>query len=476
MNPKEKFLAYNSTIVGVTRAVLERLIYIHEDGEWKDPPTPLPGIFNKRLENFTSQFKRYVTRQHPLEHIQFAMCYHGPRRKRYLRAAENLRSRSVTQKDAMLKFFLKLESYDFIEKENPCPRGINPRTDEYLCSLGCYLHPLEKKVYRIIEKIFGYKVVMKGFNQQQRGAIFKEHWDAVDRCVYFPIDAKRFEQSVGEDALKWEHSLYEMFFKGDKHLKRLLKWQLLNKGKARTPDGFMFFMVTGRRMSGDMNTALGNCLISAALMFAFMEHCKIEKYRAVCDGDDCGLFVADYHIPVLEAELDKWYREMGFRMTVGDIAHVLEHADFCQSRPVNLGDQYVMVRNPVRALSKDSLSKKPLDSLKNYRRWIASVGQGGLSTSGGVPVSQSFYHCLVRNSCGAKPLKDDPSLKDFMSYKVQGMSRKFSKITDVARASFSLAFGISPAAQECAEDYYDNLQMVHGERRENLIPLANLCW
>lgn len=232
-------------------------------------------------------------------------------------------------------------------------------------------------------------------------------------------------------------------------------------------------------MSGDKNTALGNCLLSSALGYAFMEELgyTVDQYRFFCDGDDAVLFIPRSALALVKSRLVGWYRELGFRMKVEEVANMLEEVDFCQSRPVWFPDGYVMVREPYRALSKDSVSKKPLDSDKTYKRWIAAVGQGGLATTGGCPVSQSFYECLIRNSCGAKPLSSsDHSMVDFMQYKVQGMTRKKQQVHPRSRASFSLAFGLSPRAQICIEQYYDKLVLHFGLAMNVLRPFANCGW
>jgi len=461
VNPKSGFRAYNSTITCMERAIVERLFLICENGTWTTPPIPHPLVFNERLMKFTELLDKEAKRCHPLEHEAFANCYHGPRRERYLKAAASLKDKSVCQKDAVLKFFIKFETYDFETKRNPSPRGINPRDDRYLCALGAYLHPIEKKIYRNISKVFNYTVVMKGYNQEQRGQKIAEYWTDVDDCVGISIDASRFEQSVGTSALTWEHERYQQFYKGERTLRKLLKWQIMNRGKARAPDGKLSYSIEGRRMSGDKNTALGNCLISAALGYAFMDELEIsvKDYRLFCDGDDAVLFVPRRHLSRIMDKLPSWYREMGFRMKVEKPAFMLEHVDFCQSRPVRTPTGYVMVREPYRALSKDSVSKKPLDNEKIYRRWIAAVGEGGVSMTGGIPCCQAYYYCLVRNSKGAKPLKADASLSDFFQYKVQGMHRKLSEIHHESRSSFSLAFGVSPTAQRCIEQYYDQLDL-----------------
>lgn len=476
MNPKEDFRAYNSTITGMERAILERLFYIQKDGEWTEPPVPSESLFNRRLNDFGRKLDSYAYRHHPLEHEAFALCYHGPRRARYLKAAGQLKDKSLCRKDAELKFFMKFETYDFIEKPNPSPRGINPRDDRYLCSLGAYLHPIEKKIYKNITKLFEYLVIMKGFNQQDRGKIISEHWKNIDDCVGIPLDASRFEQSVGVSALKWEHNRYTAFYKGDRFLKQILRWQLFNKGRASCVDGHLSYTIDGRRMSGDKNTALGNCLLSAGMVYSFMEELgfSTKQYRLVVDGDDAVLFVSRKNLNLILSRIKEWFEEMGFRMKVDKIAYMLEQVDFCQSRPIWMPDGYLMVREPHKALSKDSVSKKPLDSTKTFRRWISAVGQGGVSMTGGVPCCQAYYACLVRNSAGARALVGDKSLDDFFQYKVQGMKRELMDIHPRTRSSFSLAFDVSPRAQCNIEKFYDKLDLSFGCGVEVLYPSARI--
>lgn len=476
LNPRTGFRAYNSTIVGMERGILERLYFICEDGVWTEPPVPVNGTINRRLERFATLLDNLAHRRHPLEHMEFAMCYHGPRRARYIKAAESLKNKSVCKKDAEVGYFLKFEFYDFECKNNPSPRGISPRDDRYLCSAGAYLHPIEPEIYKNIETVFGYPVVLKGYNQEGRGRLIARYWSEIADPVAISIDASRFEQSVGTDALNWEHSRYKRFYKGDKLFAKLMRWQIKNRGRARTPDGHLSFEIEGRRMSGDKNTALGNCLLSSALGYAFMEHVGIgiAFYRLFCDGDDAVMIISKKHLKLVMATLTPWYREMGFRMKVETPAYMLEHIDFCQSRPIWTPQGYLMVREPHKALSKDSMSKKPLDSRKNYQRWIASVGQGGVAMTGGIPCMQAYYHCLVKGSEGAQPLKGDPSLTDFFQYKVQGMDRKLTDIHPKTRSSFSLAFGVSPRAQTCIEQYYNTLRLEYGSGDSVLAPFAKV--
>jgi hypothetical protein len=72
------------------------------------------------------------------------------------------------------------------------------------------------------------------------------------------LDASRFDQHVSHAALKWEHSVYNSWFK-DKEFARAISMQLINEGTGYTDEGKIKVEVEGCRMSGDMNTSAGNC-------------------------------------------------------------------------------------------------------------------------------------------------------------------------------------------------------------------------
>lgn len=464
-SPGLKYLTYQPSITAMERAIKERLFYVQYPTGWKIPPVAGKDVVENELKEFKQLLLDRAYRKHPLEHVDFAMCYHGPRRRRYLIAAQKLKDEGIMREDAYLKFFLKFETYNFSEKPNPSPRGINPRSDKYLVSIGAYLHRIEKITYKHIRDIFGYTVIMKGFNQSERGKMIAQYWSEVDDPVGLPIDASRFEQSVDAPLLEWEHDIYKSFYKGDDKFAKLLSWQLTNLGSARCNDGRLTYKIKGKRMSGDKNTAYGNCLISAAMGYSFMNFVfKIMKYRFVwrffCDGDDCVLIIPRRVLHTVQKHLPEWYLKLGFRMKVEKPCYILEQVDFCQSRPVFDGESYVMCRNPEKSLSKDSVSKTSLTSDKFFRRWIKAVGECGISVSGGLPVMQHYYNALIRSAGNVKALpRDHPAFKDYTAYKIMGMHRKYKPVSDAVRVSFSLAFGISPSAQESIELFYDNLEI-----------------
>lgn len=113
---------------------------------------------------------------------------------------------------------------------------------------------------------------MKGFNCREVAQHIVSKTMAVADWCCIPVDASRFDQHVCDDMLRWEHGLYLSAFSSidRKELARLLRMQIHYKGVGCC-EGTLVKYVTknGARASGDMNTALGNCLISVAMLYTF---------------------------------------------------------------------------------------------------------------------------------------------------------------------------------------------------------------
>jgi hypothetical protein len=445
---------HNSTIVNLERGVLERVFFVKEDGKFVRPPQPIPKAFSLRLSTFRSILLRCVPTTTPTSREKFPLYYRGRKRTIYEKAVASLARRDVDSTDAQIKCFVKAEKINFTAKKDPAPRIISPRDPRYNVAVGCYLKHIEHMLYGAIAKAFGETTVSKGLNVEDVASLLWKKWASMDDPVAIGLDASRFDQHVSRDALQWEHSIYNGIYH-DPFLAKMLSWQLNNKCRGWTRDGFLKYTTDGTRMSGDMNTAMGNCLIMCGLLYSYSQE-RGARIKLVNNGDDCVVIVNRKDLPKFERGLVAWFREMGFTMKVDQHVDVFEKIQFCQMQPVHDGSKYVMVRNPVVSIAKDSISIKPLDSLSMFQKWIGAVGEGGVSLTGGIPILQSFYCCLERGS-GGKRLRDDPTMETGWWYLSRGMSRKVTKISQRARFSFYLAFGIGPAYQIAIEEYYDSV-------------------
>jgi len=381
----------------------------------------------------------------------FVDCYEGKQRTVYQKALDSLSVTSLTHKDAKVVTFIKTEKVNFTAKANPVPRGICPRRPRYHVSLGPTIRTIEKEQYKRIDKVFGSKTVFKSMNAYTRGKMLKEKWDKFTKPVAIGLDASRFDQHVSTQALQWEHANYKRYNRS-KQFAWLLDQQLKNRCTYYGRTATVSYVTEGGRMSGDMNTSLGNVTLMCGMVYSYMDHVGVAKYELVNDGDDCVLIIEVEDAPTVEQTLYGWFNDMGFTMKVEPRATVFERIEFCQSNPVWTPDGYIMVRHPTTGLAKQCVSIKPLTGDKLMRRWLSAVGQGGTTLTGGVPIWQEFFKHCFNSAKGAKPLANDPTQRTGFERLARGMKREYGPVHPRTRYSFYLAFGITPAEQLAREN------------------------
>lgn len=465
------YLVHNSSLNNLARGVLTRVLLV------KGLPSPKPreGIYVERLRYFRNSLLKRFSSTTPISRQQFVEYYKGRRKTLYQKAADSLLHTSISRKDADIKAFVKAEFINSDDKPDPDPRVISPRDPRYNVEVGRYLRPIEHSVYRGIADIFGEPTVLKGYNAEQIGKIFKTKWDKYRDPVAIGLDASRFDQHVSVEALKWEHSIYDGIYHS-KELRKLLSWQLHNKVVGHCRDGKLKYTTDGCRMSGDMNTAMGNCVIMCALVHAYLQSRGIRGSLAN-NGDDCTVIFERKFLPNFQRGLSEWFLEMGFNMKVEDPVYDLEGIEFCQTHPVFVAGSYTMVRNFPKALSKDCLSLKLMSSQRVCKAWMDAVGQGGLSLTGGIPVYQDFYSSYIRLSADISETKTarqnskrrhrtpDVELTNGMAWLSKGMARTYAKISPETRHSFYLAFGTTPEQQIAMERFYKDVSWSYKIRK-----------
>lgn len=444
---------YDTDINSIERAVKERLLYVSDGkGGFQAPPKPHnTATFDVRLKCVESYFRSHAQYTSPLTKMQFLRAYDGRRRTVYENAFDSLVNQPVSVCDAAISYFMKVEKINFTAKPNPAPRGISPRVPRYHVSLGPYIKRIEHHIYGLVDGLYKSPTIMKGKNMLQRGLVLLQHWQSFDDPVAIGLDASRFDQHVSVEALQWEHKIYKMFYLS-RELNKLLKWQIANKGKGYAHDGKLKFKLQGGRMSGDMNTALGNCLLMSSMLYSFCISAKIKKFKAVNDGDDCVLFIERRDLHKLNS-LTQYFLDFGFTMKQEKPVDVFEKIVFCQSQPVRISPtECVMVRDNLVAFAKDSISIKPLNTIKLARRWSRAIGLCGLSLTAGIPIAQEFYSAHIRSAGDVKELRNDPTQLTGMAMMAKGMQhRRYAEVTDFCRYSYWKAFGIAPAMQKALE-------------------------
>lgn len=444
----------NNSLKNLEQAVLQRVLLQKETygtGQlrWVEPS----NIDQDILFDLLSFQHKFICDNTPVatkwSYDKVIDSYLARKRTLYINAYEKIKNRGLRTSDSHLMVFSKCEK---LSKNTA--RVVSPRSYQYSLELARYIKPLEKMIYRTIDKMYGAKTVMKGLNAVQIAACIKSSWDSFDKPVAVGLDISRFDQRVSRSYLLWKHSIYRRCYPNDKKLRMLSKMQLNNKCFGNCPDGKLKYTVDGQLMSGDQDTSLTGVLIMCSLVHALLRETNV-KARLINCGDDCVVIMSRHDLPHFAPRVRSFFVSAYMDVKIEAPVYELEHIEFCQTHPVNLGDTHVMVRNVSMAVAKDSMCIRSMQSTKEFQGWLACVAKGGLALAGGCPIFDSFYNCLLRASSGAKPIytayEDEGLYK--MGYKMSRISRDPSHI---ARSSFAFAFGIVPELQIQIEKYYDS--------------------
>ncbi len=452
---------FNNTIDTLEKAVKERVFFVKENGAFVEPPRPAPGHFAAAMSGVRDELRRHLPHAAPLTPSEFAGTFRGRKREVYEQAVSSLLRESVSKRDAEVKVFVKYEKTDFSRKV-PVPRVISPRDPRYNVEVGKFLRPIEERIFESLGCLFeGERTVFKGMNAADSGRAMHGLWSSFRNPVAIGLDASRFDQHVSLEALQWEHSLYPECFAQcyRKELRKLLKWQETNVCRGYTEDGSLKYVKEGGRMSGDMNTSLGNCILMCSMIKAYSSARGVRTLLAN-NGDDCVVFMEAGDLGRFSEGLDEWFRAMGFNMAVEQPCYQFEEIEFCQTHPVYVGpnhNDYLMVRHPKWAIAKDTMSTHGFQSDKQYLAWLDAVGTGGLSMTGGVPVFQDFYSSYV---AAGSPGKMHLHAQSWGVRRMQlGMERGYAEPSAATRASFYWAFGVTPDEQVVLEEFYRGFQL-----------------
>lgn len=450
--------AFNNDINTLERAVKERVFYVKDpNGVFVAPPLPALGVFAARLRGTLQQLRRFLPVAAPLSRLGFVETFRGRKRKIYEEAYNSLLGRSLEVEDSHVKVFVKYEKTDFSRKTDPVPRVISPRSPRYNVEVGRFLRAIEERIFHSLAELFGHVTVFKGMNALASGRAFRHKWDMFRNPVAVGLDASRFDQHVSQQALRWEHEVYYSCFPKRRwrhKLRRLLNQQLRNHCRGYTADGKLAYTTDGGRMSGDMNTSLGNCVLMCSMIHAYAMERGV-RIQLANNGDDCVVIMESRDLARFSENLDEWFTDMGFSMQVEPPCYVFEEIEFCQTHPVYVGpqpDDYLMVRHPKWALAKDTVCVHGWQSLGMFKGWLHAVGTGGLAMTGGVPIFQDFYQTYLKFGEFRKTASDLQSWG--VRQLAKGMRRGYTPVEPATRASFWRAFGVNPSEQCVLEDFY----------------------
>lgn len=451
---------HNNSADNILRGLGERLYMVPVGDGFALPPRPVVFDCGEYADRVIKKMPKFTE---PIEAEEFVLLYNGPKRKRYEAAMENVLARGgITERDARISLFIKDEKVLSWNKVDPAPRLISPRSPEYCLELGRFIKPIEHLLYKAVARVWGEVTIYKGLNFNQRGQGLREKWESFLDPVAIGLDASRFDQHVSRKALEWEHSIYTGCYVGpQKYLRWLLKQQLVNSGECYVDNSHIEYSVEGGRMSGDMNTALGNCLIMTGVVWHFLQEMGVRG-KLANDGDDCVLIVERGDVERVVQAIPDFFKERGFTMKVEKPVDVFEEIEFCQCHPVWNGEQWTMCRNLPKVLYCDATH------IGRTEQEIAVIrhatAESGAVWAKGIPVLPSFYRHLGKTGRLGKMSKKQLRLREFLMrnsgtyWHSRGCDSGTQEVTEEARLSFYRAFGVSPSEQVALEEFYNKLR------------------
>ncbi len=455
---------HNNTIANLGRALHERVFKVKGENGLVDPPRP-DHAFSDTLVSFKDKWEACLSPCRISSHEAVVSGYKGRKARRYSDAYESLKQVPVTENDAHLTAFLKAEKTNLSLKQDPAPRLIQFPNPKYSLDLMTYLKFNEKNFMRAIDGVWGAPTVMSGYNCEELGAIMADKWSQFNNPIAVPLDFSRFDQHCSVEALNYEFGFYKRAFPGDQHLEWLLKQQLHPRGIAVAGDGAIrYHCPQGGRGSGQINTSMGNKLIVCGLMWEYFQEIGLNASLANM-GDDCVIFLERDDETKLSNTLTSWWLRKGYNAVVEPTCFELEEIEFCQSNPVCVNGHWIMVRNPIKALTKDCISLQPSETPAQIAATYMAISTCGRIINSGVPISFALHECLYKAS--SKYTKrveiDDDFMFKAVEYgnfeRMRGLKYQRKTISDMTRLSYYKAFGITPDTQVLLENYYNSLDL-----------------
>lgn len=403
------------------------------------------------------QLGRMVRRLWPLRHFtplsleESLATFKGTKNKVYLKAYLSLLVEPVSIKDSRIKAFVKAERFDPADKENPDPRMIQARDPRYNLCLAKYLRPIEHAVYGL--QRHGMPVIVKCMNPRQRAELVMKRWAQFDDPVCFSLDCSRWDKHVSAEVLQVEHDFYRSCFPGEFELSKLLEWQMDN---ICTTSNRLRYRVRGGRMSGDMNTAVGNCVLMVAMVFVAMAILNVKRFEVVDDGDDCLVLVERSELMRLTTALPQVFLSFGQELKIENIASSVQDIVFCQGKIVLGADGWTFARNWRKVLSQSCCGTKHWNDPNMVRPMFGLIGDCENAVHRGIPILQAFATRLRELSCGYRCRLQH--LDSSYQYRISNYqlgdinSLVAGEVTWEARAVFEKAFGVDPSTQIAIEN------------------------
>lgn len=382
-----------------------------------------------------------------------------PTRKREI-YAQALTVELDLPKHAKCTGFIKAENVEM--KAADKPRVIQFRNPTFLSHMLSALKPLEHAFYhnRWCFNSFQKHTCAKGFDPLERMEILEEMVTSLIDPYVVGLDGSAFDAHVSQGALKAEWKFYGRAFKQAGYhpstiqkLRRMGRCQLRNKVYFRCDDGLAHYVVEGNRMSGDLNTGLGNSVLQSGFIAAVMMLLGIPEsdWRMLVDGDDAVLMVSGKYVDRIQGNaLQEAFALFSQEVKVEGLSKVsldnMEVIEFCQARPVRYQGGWRLVRNPMKVYNGYKQQCLYYNTIQDARRFMATIAGPEMIYCVDTPILEELFACFHRLGQGAKHLKA-VSDRYWLKNAERCRTVELGEISWQTRMSFEKAFGFSVLEQ-----------------------------
>lgn len=371
----------------------------------------------------------------------------------------------LSEKHYVVQSFVKDESYP----EFKHARWINARTDEFKCAVGPIFKQIEQSVFK--SDWFIKKIPVK------------------DRAKYIYNRVYR----VGAKYVCTDYTAFESHF--TKELMESCEFVMYKYMTQHLPDQstFMFYLnrvIAGRnliqsklisaevdatRMSGEMNTSLGNGFANLMFMLFVCELVGATNVMGVVEGDD-GLFVMDGPHPTAAD-----FRRIGLTIKL-EVFDDLAKASFCGL--VFDSTDLINIADPIKILAQTGFSTQQyVFSKSKVLRGLLKAKAFSLAYQfPGCPIISSFSRYLLR------VLADDyvyfAKNGDYTTLLQKEAFNFWQRHSDVlavesgmgTRLLMEKVFGISVTTQIAIEAYFDSLTDVQIISSDLILSHVPIIW
>jgi len=241
------------------------------------------------------------------------------------------------------------------------PRAIQFRGIVYSAALARYTLAMERTFYLCTPG------ATKGKTHVEKGGIMSDIIQKYANPAYLELDCSRFDAHVSKELLRCDHHFYNSWC-SDAKLADMLRMQLSNVAYSRTG---LKYKLEGGRMSGDMNTALGNNVLQWGMITVWLRQCGIQKFDFVFDGDDSVIVVERKDVHLVDVKIYESYFGMSAKLKV---LYDIEKVEYCKGYFFGRIGELIFARSPMVAIHKDRYTTKLLTSQDQVDSYMYTLG------------------------------------------------------------------------------------------------------